>query len=270
MSNNWKTLQDLDTSRMYMLPLGVGSAFTCRYFHSSFLLLVGGEAVLVDAPAPLRRMIHDAGHYSGIALDPIMVDHLLLTHLHGDHCNGVEEFAFIKKYMDNGRRPHLYLLPELLVPLWEHRLYAAMGGPNKETGEERSLADYFLPHRVEPGRPQRLSNGPPLNFEFRRTGHSVPCASIKFSFGRVSLGYSADTPFDSGLIEFLEPCDLIIHEAGAESAGALHTPLSQLERLPDAVKQKMRLIHYPDDLTQEDTSIRLLREGELIEVKGTG
>ncbi|MDX2176501.1 MAG: MBL fold metallo-hydrolase [Candidatus Sumerlaeia bacterium] len=266
MTQDWKTYKDLDPSHLYVLPLGVGNAFTGRYFHSSFVLIAGGELVLVDAPAPLRRMIHDASERAGVAFDAMMIDHLLLTHLHGDHCNGVEEFAYVKKYLDDGRRPHLYLLPELLVPLWEHRLYAAMGGKNEATGEDRSLADYFQPHRIHPGTPQRLVNGPPLTVEFRRTKHSLPCAAMKFHYGRISLGYSADTPYDQGLVDWLSDCDLIIHEAAEDEAAAIHTPLSQLERLPDELKSRIRLIHYGDDLGQEDTSMRLLREGELIEL----
>lgn len=264
METAWKGLEDLDPAKLYFLTLGIGNAFTDRHFHSSFVLIAGCQPVLIDAPAPLRRIVRDAAINSQIALNVMMIDHLLLTHLHGDHCNGVEEFAYMKKYMDNGRRPHIYLLPELVAPLWENRLSAAMGGKDRQTGEARALADFFEVHAWEPGTQHRLDGGAGLIIETKRTKHSIPCAAIRFTYGRVKLGYSADTPFDPELIDFLAPCDMIIHEVG--EAAEVHTPLANLESLPDALKAKMQLIHIPDELRPEDTAIRILREGVLYEV----
>lgn len=266
----WRTLEDLDPSRMYFIPMGVGNAFTDRHFHSSFILIAGCQPVLVDAPAPLRRMVRTAAVRASIAFDVLGIDHLILTHLHGDHCNGVEEFAFMKKYLDAGRRPHLYLLPELVGPLWENRLKAAMGGTARDTGDERKLDDFFDVHAWEPGPAHRLDNGPAIHVETRRTKHSLPCQALRITYGKYRLGYSADTTFDPGLIAFLEPCDMIIHEAGDDSSAAVHTPLSKLEQLPEALRRKIRLIHFRDDLTPEDTSMALLREGMLYEVRPSG
>lgn len=267
MSTDWKNLADLDPATLYFIPLGVGNAFTARYYHSSILLIADCKLVLIDAPAPLRRIIHRTARISRIGLEATDIEHVILTHLHGDHCNGIEEFGFMKKYLDAGIRPHLYLLPELEWPLWNNRLSAAMGGRDSDTQEFRGLGDFFVVHPVEPGRLTMMEHGPGLQLEFRRTHHSIPTAAMRITFGGVKLGYSADTPFDEELIEFLSPCDVIIHEATRNTAVNLHTPLAKLEGLPEEIRRKLRLIHLPDDLEQDETELELLREGELYTVE---
>jgi ribonuclease BN (tRNA processing enzyme) len=261
MIDGWRTPNDLAPDQLHLLPLGVGNAFTDRYFHSSFILFAGTTPILVDCPSPLRRIVRDAAIRSRLAIDVLNIDHVLLTHLHGDHCNGIEEFAYMKKYLDCGRQAHLYLLPELIGPLWENRLKASMGGRPGE--EPRTLDDYYEVHRLPPGTANRIAPGPKVFVEAYRTAHPVPTAALRISFGRTRFGYSADTPFDRKLIDFLAPCDFIIHEVATAATAAVHTPQEDLERLPDELKRKIHLIHIPDDLRQEDTSMQILEEGRL-------
>jgi ribonuclease BN (tRNA processing enzyme) len=75
--------------------------------------------------------------------------------------------------------------------------------------------------------------------------------------GGRSIGYSADTVFDEGLISWLLESDLVLHETGL----GVHTPYASLAALPAETRAKMRLVHYPDTL--EGAAIERLREGQV-------
>lgn len=262
------TLQDLDPDRLYVLVLGVGNAFTRTAFNSSFLLIAGGVVVAIDCPGPFGRVLHDAGVRSGLHFDVGDIRHIVLTHLHGDHCNGLEEVGYTLRYVLPGEhRAHLYLLPENVGPLWERRLSAVMATGTDPAGQRvaRTLEDYFTPHPWEEDQPCRLAgaDAPPLEFHIRRTLHPVPCFGFRVSYKGATLGYSADTPFDPKLLAFLGQADLLIHES---SPGSAHTPLEALEALDASVRDRMMLIHLADETRERGAAIPALVEGALYEV----
>jgi ribonuclease BN (tRNA processing enzyme) len=77
--------------------------------------------------------------------------------------------------------------------------------------------------------------------------------------GRI-LGYSSDTAFDPELIQFLEPAHLIIHET---NLGPAHSAYTSLANLPADLRERMRLIHYPDGFDSKMSAIQVIREGEV-------
>lgn len=235
------------------LALGVGNAFTRRFFNASLLLDLGGTLVGIDCPAPYRRVLYEAERSTGTALDVDAIDHLILTHLHADHCSGLEEYAYWRRIGPAGAPGSLYILPENVEPLWKHKLYAALGR------EGRSLDDFFHVHAWDENAAHRLSvPGVDATFRIRRTRHSVPTMALLIETPRGTFGYSADTPFDEELIAFLSPADVIVHETGPVGA---HTPIETLLALPDDLRSKMWLIHAPDDYHARDVGMRLLEEG---------
>jgi ribonuclease BN (tRNA processing enzyme) len=93
--------------------------------------------------------------------------------------------------------------------------------------------------------------------------HNIPTVAVRVRAAGRTLGYSADTAFDPGLVDWLADADLIVHEA---SGGFMHTPYESLAALPEALRRKMRLIHYPDDFDRAGASIEVLREGRYCDV----
>jgi hypothetical protein len=91
----------------------------------------------------------------------------------------------------------------------------------------------------------------------------VPTTALLVRAGGRCLGYSADTAYDPGLIEWLAAADLVIHETGE---GGLHTPYADLAALPAGLRAKMRLIHYPDDFNLTASTIEPLSQGRCYEV----
>lgn len=249
---------------LQFLPLGIGDFFSCFHYCSSFVVLAGGVPILIDCPSPLRKMLYEATVRAGIELTIDQVDQVVLTHLHGDHANGLEELAFYKRFFQN-RRPILYTIPEVVEEMWEHRLRAAMGtltDENCDNGTPQQLSDYFDVHVCEEGEAVQCG---PVTLEIRRTRHFLPCFGLRVSFGGLTLGYSSDTVFDPAHIDFLSSSDLIIHET---SAGSGHTPVGKLASLSEPIRRKMFLIHVPDGFDMAASPIPVLEEGRLYSLRG--
>jgi ribonuclease BN (tRNA processing enzyme) len=236
--------------------LGVGDAFTALYTNASLILEGDGTRLLVDAPPALNRALRSL---PGEPLSLDEIDHVLITHLHGDHVGGLEQLLFWRRFV-TGRLCTIHAIPEVLGELWETRLKGAMARLLEPSGKlhELTLEDYAHLAPLVPGT-NRIGS---FDLEWRRTIHHIPTSAIRVRSGTKTLGYSADTSFDRGLIEWLSSSDIVFHETNY----GIHTPLESLVALPDALRSRMRLIHYPDDLDPERSPIPCAREGERIEL----
>ena len=122
-------------SELRILTLGIGDFFTRRFYNTSFIILAADQPpILIDAPSPLAKVIHDASESADLPIDIADIDHLILTHLHGDHCNGVEELGFFNRFNRQKGKPTIYTIAEVEKDLWPHRLKASMGAQTEEDG----------------------------------------------------------------------------------------------------------------------------------------
>lgn len=247
---------------LQFLPLGIGDFFSRHHYCSNFVVLAGGEPILVDCPSPFRKMLHEATTRAGIELNVEDVNRLVLTHLHGDHANGLEELAFYKRFFQN-RKPTVHTIPEVIDEIWEHRLKASMGvltDMDRNHAAPQQLSDYFDLQVCHEGAALPCGRA---TLQIRRTRHFLPCFGLKIAFAGLSLGYSSDTAFDPVHIDFLATSDIIIHET---SAGSGHTPTDRLASLPEAIRRKMFLIHIPDEFDVASSPLPVLEEGRLYSV----
>lgn len=246
---------------MQIEVIGVGDAFSEKYNSSSIVIRAGEFRLMIDCCERIRKALREARERSGSGLHLGQIDHILLTHLHGDHVGGLEAYAFYKLFVDR-RKPQLYSGSPVLAELWDGRLKAPMQQLyNADFTELRllTLEDYFELHPLEPN---RLAQIGPLAVEIFPTRHHIPTFAARFEWAGRKLGYSADTTFDAALLEFLAPADLIIHETGP----GVHTAYEKLAALPSELRQKMRLIHYGDDFDKAASLIKPLEEGDIIAV----
>ena len=261
------TLKDFDPERLFVLPLGIGNAFTSRYFNASFIIFAEGRAILVDCPAPFRRVLREATTKAGIELGLEDIEYIILTHLHGDHCNGLEEVGFYKYFVLGEKRTNIYTLSRLIRPLWSKKLALSMSevsAPESSGRVDVDIDTYFRMHGWNDRGVYGLAElGSTIEVQIRRTKHSVPCFGFFMRFGDLSIAYSADTPFEQEHIDFLAPADLIIHETGPSRN---HSPLEKLAELPQEIRDKVVLIHLDDDFDESKSPIPALREGALYEV----
>jgi ribonuclease BN (tRNA processing enzyme) len=230
----------------------VGDAFSALYYSSSLLVIAGDGAgelrLLIDFPDPLRKVLREASQASGLDLRIETIHTSLLTHLHGDHVNGLECFGFYKRFIE-GKRPTLHAAEPVISELWDGRLRAAMRQLKTLGGTAHALVldDYFDVQVLQPDRPNQVG---PFQIEIWPTIHHIPCFALRITAGGRSLAYSCDTSFDPALIDWLAAgSTTIIHETNLRT----HTPYRSLLGLPGEIRGRMLLIHYPDDF---DVTIR--------------
>jgi ribonuclease BN (tRNA processing enzyme) len=240
------------------LVLGVGDSFSEKHHSTALLLSCDGFYLAIDCPDMYRSVLRSAMDRSGRKVLIEDVDHVLITHVHGDHMNGLEGLAFYKHFAE-GKRVQLVTSPEVRTAIWDERLKASMsvlwdGQQHRQMGFD-SYFDYLpLSWSAE-------TVLGPFRIRARRTQHHVPTSALLIEAAGRTLGYSSDTAFDPELIAFLEPADLIIHET---NLGPAHTPYSALAALPADLRARMRLIHYPDAFDTASSTIVALHEGDVL------
>jgi ribonuclease BN (tRNA processing enzyme) len=238
--------------------LGVGDTFSEVHHSTALLLACDGFYVAVDCPDMYRGVLRSASRRSGRDLPISDIDHILITHVHGDHMNGLEGVAFYKHFVEQ-KRVALIASHEVRASIWDERLKASMGAL-WNGGEFRQMSfDSYFDHVSLPW-DEDVTVGP-FSVRARQTIHHVPTSALLIEAAGRKLGYSSDTAFDPKLIEFLEPADLIIHET---NFGPAHTPYASLAALPAELKQRMRLIHYSDTFDTSSSEITPLREGDIL------
>ncbi len=252
--------------RIYIL--GVGDAFTAHHFGTSALVeTTDGRAVLLDCPDPIHRVLRE-GTRGRFGVGDI--DDIVITHIHGDHCNGLESFGFWRwmKRLTNADAalPRIWTTPWTAERLWR-KLSPAMSGEGRRSGEAgpptRDLETFFDLRTIEPKPKGAEIEVAGLTIRARWTTHPIPTMGLMISDGRATLGWAGDTAFEPAHIEWLSSADLIVHES---NTGPAHTPIEDLNALPDELRRKMRLIHLPDDFDASSTDIKVLREGDVLEL----
>lgn len=240
--------------------LGVGDTFSEFHHPTSLLLECDGFFLAIDCPDMYRRVLRDARMISQRPLDLLQIDHMLITHVHGDHMNGLEGVGFFKHFAQS-KAMSLVASAEVREDLWDRRLAASMG--QLWTGKEMKpmhFEDYFDFTELPWDAPLQVG---PFSITSRRTKHHVTTSALRIEAGGVTLGYSADTAFDPGLIEWLSGADLIIHET---NLGPSHTLYADLANLPTELQSKMRLVHYPDGFEKVTSKIALARQGDVLTI----
>jgi ribonuclease BN (tRNA processing enzyme) len=254
-------------SRVVLIPLGVGEAFTARYYTSAYVLGIGDDWLLIECPHPVRKMLREASIAAGLRRE-LDLDHLysvVVSHLHADHCCGLEDLGYYSFHV-LGRRAKLLMHADTSARLWNGLLAAGMELTQSNRDQppvQRQVGDFF--DLIELSEAQPVKCGP-FSVECRRTIHSIPTFALRITAGDRMLGYSADTAYDPALITWLAPANLIIHEATTLVHTGVHTPYESLAALPASLRSRMRLTHYPDDFDVNGKVIEALRQGQLYEV----
>jgi ribonuclease BN (tRNA processing enzyme) len=222
---------------LYITMIGTGSAFAKKYDNNNALIEANGYKLLVDCGITLPKALHEQGHtFSDL-------DAVLISHIHGDHVGGLEEYAFQMMFKYN-RRPVLYLAESLVEPLWENTLRGGL------TQESLNRLDHYFEVR-----PLALNDNielhPGITVRLLQTKHIQNKPSYSFIFNN-RFFYSADMRYDPSLLQQLveEGVTTIYHDCQLEAPGIVHASLEELLELPQAIQMKTWLMHYGDAIEQ--------------------
>ncbi len=247
-------------STVRLIPLGVGEAFTARHYTSCMALGARDEWLLIDCPHPLRKMLHEGSTAAGVRLDLDRITAVAVSHLHADHCCGLEDLGFYSVTV-LGRPARLLMHPDVSARVWTGLLAAGMElswHDPQSPPARRQLADFFELIDLDEHAPVAVG---PFSIECRRTIHGVPTTAFRIQTSGRTFGFSADTAYDPTLIDWLAPSNLIVHEATSAGHTGIHTPYEKLSELPVELRARMRLTHLPDDFDPDSSAIEVLRQG---------
>jgi ribonuclease BN (tRNA processing enzyme) len=280
-----------------LLPLGVGDSRTTRHNYVQLVLNVDGRNIVIECPAYFRKAL-DSNNKSGErTLEASDLKEFIVTHIHADTVAGLEELSWYQAFGPVGRRK-LYAPQWLLEDVW--RILKPAMGPstrfdpmiNPWLGGIDGLVDltspeppywpypagparfdwYFDPVEIyDDGQPKDLGG---FTIACMLTRHIPRTVALKFDFGNFKFGFSSDTGFYPRLIEWLEECDLIVHDVlfgEPEPERNLHCPIVNLLTLPSSFQQRTLLVGYSDDAYEDDPDnprydvdeYRLLKQGKL-------
>ncbi len=135
-------------SDVRLIPLGVGEAFTALNYTTCLALGVDDVWILIECPHPVRKLLREGSHAAGYPLDLDRISAVLISHLHADHCSGLEDYGYYS-YFALGRRGRVVAHPSVSAHLWDGLLSAGMGeGPARPGRASRcrpfkQLDDFF-------------------------------------------------------------------------------------------------------------------------------
>jgi ribonuclease BN (tRNA processing enzyme) len=275
---------------MTLQVLGSGAAFSRRYGTTcSVLTLPSGERWLIDCGRQAPEQLADAN------LGWHDISGQLVTHVHGDHVYGLEEFAFVRYYvagprpsvMKGGERPRLAAHSAVLGELWEvlgpSLRYRSDANGTPVTGRLEDYFDVLTPTSVEP--PRRATWNHAESFQVgdlqlvvreTRHVHGKPSTSFEFqvpaSAGRIAW-WSGDSVVDAALLRRLAPnANVIFHDCTfTEFPGQVHGLFSDFEKLPPGLREKIVLMHHEDDIESyrgraEALGFRLAMPGDVFDL----
>ncbi|MBN2342982.1 MAG: MBL fold metallo-hydrolase [Deltaproteobacteria bacterium] len=242
------------STEFVVVPTGVGDAFSEKYYSSGFWIEYAGTSILVDCAHPVRKIMREAAISSGCDIRVESLDAIVMTHLHSDHASGLEGMGFYSYYVAQKPLP-LLAHNDVMQDIWPYHLKGTMAPMCDPPDEQRTFQDFFVPMMLQENQPKQFG---PFTIECRKTEHHIPTYALRISAGDRVFGYSADTSFNPALLDWLAVADFFVHETNVAS----HTPYEKLAALPDALRKKMRLIHYPDDFDKASSVIKTLEQGK--------
>jgi len=227
--------------------VGTGDAFSRRFGHTNVLIEAGDLCLMIDfghlAPPRLEEL--------GYSL--AQLTHVLISHIHVDHIGGLEELAFVTRFVHQ-RRPKMLAPRGLAGLLWEHSLRGGLEMVADDEGRALhcGLESFFDVEELDDA---WHSLGPIAILPFR-TDHVPGKDSWGFVLRdeatdeRMIFGCDTRVPHPQLMVEPIHEDFArgpIFHDCQLTRGGGsgVHVPLGKIH-YPERVQERIVLVHYSD------------------------
>ena len=236
--------------------IGSGSAFTKSMYQNNVLVTKGEQHLLIDFGTKCPQALFE----QGVAVADL--HNFLITHSHADHIGGLEEVMMVNRYVTR-RKPRMIINEAYEDILWHHSLRGGAAYSELRDGQPLGFEDFW-----EPLRPQPLADMPRETWHYRMGGLDIKMPRTMhfpdnaqswldsfWSCGVIldeRILFTSDTRFDPELLQSFDErynFEVIFHDCQFFTGG-VHASFDELSTLPEALKRKMLLMHYPDNWEQ--------------------
>ncbi|MCQ2982443.1 MAG: MBL fold metallo-hydrolase [Treponemataceae bacterium] len=248
------SLQLTNNGELSLFFVGVGSAFSREHYQTNLLVIKGNDHLLIDCGTICS---HALWQYGSVITQ---IQNVLITHSHADHIGGLEEMAFMGRYV-SGKKPVMYIDDNYKTILWDFSLSGGQTYGESLTGGPLEFEDYFTQVKpqilaMEP-RPLYETWCENINIKLFRTKHMEnefeDWDNTFYSIGVLideRILVTGDTRFDPELISWLTEkyptIECIVHDCQL-SDGGVHASYNELKNLPADIRSKTLLCHYGDN-----------------------
>jgi ribonuclease BN (tRNA processing enzyme) len=248
-----KTLPLTNRGDLSLFPVGCGSAFSKTLYQNNVLIVKGDDHCMVDCGSRTPEALSRLGR-------PVTdISNWLITHSHADHVGGLEEVMLMGRYVA-GRKPNVVITAEYEKVLWNFSLKGGSEFNEVHDGEGLGFGDFWNVIRPEwlAGYPRETFHTKLGSIDIKavRTRH-YPQQARDWSESAYSIGlilddrilFTGDTQFDEELLTSYDELfhfEYIFHDVQFFTGG-IHAGLDEIAALPAALKQRMLLMHYPDN-----------------------
>lgn len=205
---------------------------------SGYLVQVGDYALLLDCGTGVFARLREVHDY-------LMVDAVLITHLHSDHFFDLVPFSYALEHgLRRGGRP----APQLHAP--PHAGDVLRGTVGAWSDPELVPTAFDL-HEYDPRAPLTLG---PLTVRFCEVPHYTTTYAVRLTDGAASLTFSADTGPSPELVDFARDTDLLLIEGtlaepgDADEARGHLTAREAGEHGRQAGARRVVITHFSDEL----------------------
>lgn len=218
---------------MRLTVVGSGDAFGSGGRMNTCFLVESGRTLLLDCGASSLIAMR------ALAIDPNLVDGVMLSHLHGDHFGGLPFFLLDAQFASRRERPLVIAGP----PGTRERLDAAL-----EVFFPRATGSRWrFPWEVTEIALDRPADFLGLSVTTTEVVHQsgAPSTAVRLSDGHKLLAYSGDTEWTEALVKVADGADLFIVECyDYDRALPGHMSFGKLrERLADLRARRIMITH---------------------------
>lgn len=146
------------------------------------------------------------GTYMGLPVDPDLVDAVVISHQHADHCSDLLTAFHAWTY-----RPE----PRYDVPVYAPASVLERIAAFVDQGQEHVFEQTFRFHSVEDGDSATIGG---IEITFAEMFHSVPCVGSRWEAGGRSFFYTGDTGPDGAWREAARGVDVMLAEASYQES----------------------------------------------------